>query len=809
MEYIEVAVPLPVYQTYHYSIPHELSIQPIVGKRVQVPFGQQQVSGYVLGSAQAKDPSAIKQILDVLDDIPLFPESMIPFFRWISDYYMHPLGEVIKEALPSGINKTDQLKVALTGEDLDKGRPQNLTPAEAKILKRLAAGPCTLKSLYRDLETGFPVSLIYSLERKGMLKLWREVKPGRTKPKMERHVSASRPFLPYAGRSTRKQEILTAVRGLGEVPVRKLQKTIPSASRHLKDLADSGYLSVFEKRVFRDPFGEPIPVETGPTLTDEQRQAFGHVEASIGAGFSTYLLAGVTGSGKTEIYIRLAEKAITKGYSVLVLVPEIALISQMEKRFRARFGSRIALLHSALSAGERYDQWVRILNRSADIAIGARSAIFAPFRNIGLVIVDEEHDTSYKQEGRLRYNARDLAVVRAKQHKCVSLLGSATPSLESYHNVLTGKYHSIRLTRRVENRSLPEIQTVDLRKIRDYRGTGRFISSDLHSAMQKALARGEQVLLFLNRRGFASYPVCTACGNPIKCRNCEISLTLHQRMNAYKCHYCGYTRPSDTRCPDCGSSAISRLGIGTEKVEEAVKGLFPDARVMRMDRDTTVRKGSILKMLKALKSGAIDVLVGTQMVAKGHDFPNITLVGIICADLTLNFPDFRASERTFQLLAQVAGRAGRGAAPGQVILQTYAPDHFSIQAARKQDFEMFYREDAGFRESLGYPPFSRMILLRFSGRDKTHTAEVARLAGEICRDLAAQGRPPDHEIRIMGPLEAPIPKMAGQYRWQILLKGNGYRPLRRLVWRFLSENPALHSQRKARVAVDVDPFLMM
>lgn len=809
IQYIEVAIPLPVYKTYHYGAPITVTPDPLTGKRVLVPFGQRRVTGYVMGPAQVKDPRAIKSILDILDEKPLFPESMIPFFRWIADYYVHPLGEVIKDALPGGLNHKDFLSVTLT--DTGKGALENspLTPMENRILRRLDTGPCSLKRLYKDLATDFPVALIFNMERQGLIISKRELKADRTKPKMERYVSVLDPDLALEGRSIIKQKTLAVIGDEGEISVKALKEKIPSAPQVLNALADAGHLTIFKKRAFRDPFGEPIATDTAPVLTDEQNRAIEQVEASVGKGFGTYLLAGVTGSGKTEIYMQLAERTVSNGYSVLVLVPEIALISQIERRFRARFGECIALLHSGLSTGERYDQWARIVNKDVTIAIGARSAIFAPFDNIGLIIVDEEHDTSYKQEGRLKYNARDLAVVRARHHNCITLLGSATPSIQSYYNVSVKKYHEIQLTRRIEDRPLPIIRVVDLKLSRDTRGIGRFITPELRGAMDDVLKRGEQVLLFLNRRGFASYPVCTTCGEAIKCKNCDISLTLHRNANAYKCHYCGYTKSSVSRCSACGSSRISLLGLGTEKVESAVKALFPHANVARMDRDTTTRRGSILKILKDLKNGSIDVLIGTQMVAKGHDFPNITLVGIICADLSLSFPDFRAAERTFQLLAQVAGRAGRGTVPGRAILQTYTPNHFSILSAKNQDFKSFYREDIHFRKTLRYPPFSRMILLRISGKDKKRTAQHAQITGDLCQTMKGMDTSFSRYVEIMGPIEAAIPRVAGRYRWQVLLKGLRTKPLHHYVRKLLSENPSLSNNRYVKLTVDVDPFLMM
>ena len=537
--------------------------------------------------------------------------------------------------------------------------------------------------------------------------------------------------------------------------------------------------------------------------------AVSHLCNNLNQGYRPFLLNGVTGSGKTEVYMRVANEVLKQGRCVLVLVPEIALITQMEHRFRARFGECVSVLHSGLSAGERYDQWSRILQGKAMIGIGARSAIFAPFDNLGLIIVDEEHDSSYKQEGMLRYNARDLAVVRAKQNECTVLLGSATPSIQSYYNVDSQKFTELTLEKRVEQRPLPEISIVDLRQIRDARGIHRYIAPELNLAIKETLERGEQVLLFLNRRGYASFPVCGACGQPMRCKHCDISLTLHQRTNAYRCHYCGYSRAATSSCETCGSSNIKQLGLGTEKLEDMLKSHFKKARIARMDRDTTIRKGSILKLLKGLKHKNIDILVGTQMVAKGHDFPSITLVGIICADLSLSFPDFRAGERTFQLLAQVAGRAGRGDRPGRVILQTYNPEHFCISAARKQDFKSFYRQEINFRRALNYPPFARMIQLKISGKNPQETEIHARLIGDLCRTLKQKSAEPYQSVEIMGPIEASLTRIAGRYRWQILLKGSNTRALHQFINQLMVECAAVFTRRRVQVAIDVDPVFLM
>jgi primosomal protein N' (replication factor Y) len=426
-----------------------------------------------------------------------------------------------------------------------------------------------------------------------------------------------------------------------------------------------------------------------------------------------------------------------------------------------------------------------------------------------LIIVDEEHDGSYKQEGGLSYNARDLAVVRARQHNALAILGSATPSVQSWYNVTIGKYAAVGLTRRVNRQPLPVIQTVDLSLSRDDRGIRRYITAQLQEEIRKTLDDGNQALIFLNRRGFSAFPICARCGQPIRCKNCDISLTLHKRANAFRCHYCGFSKAATTTCPSCGSDKIRLLGVGTEKIQEAMEQLFPDARVARMDRDTMTRKGSMVSLLKDLKHRRIDILVGTQMVAKGHDFPGITLVGVICADLTLNFPDFRAGERTFQLLAQVAGRAGRGDQPGRVILQTFNPGHFSILAAKDQDFKAFFNQEIGFRKTLGYPPFTRMIAVRLSGKNPQHTAGHARQLGDHCREMLTRDGPFHGQVQVMGPIEAPLARIANHHRWQILVNSPDTAMLHRFVHELVLGRRAKTAGRQVNVSIDVDPLLLM
>ncbi len=809
---IEVAIALPVFKTYTYEVPEHVQELVSSAKRVLVPFGRRKVTGYIIGPSDYTGRDSIKLIIDVLDDVPLFPPSMIPFFKWTADYYMHPLGEVIKAALPQGLNIYDTVRLAITEKGKKAIIERTVTPVEKTVLDFLLSGPCVQKKIKNKLNITAANALINRMVKQGLIHKQRSVNSGRTGPKSESYVALIAPTQKDGSGGKRKSEprkkILALLKSEGDISVSELKKNVPTAAGIVRAMQKDGQVRIYKKKIYRDPFGEVIIPDNPPQLTREQKTAVSYIKKLLGKGYSTCLLQGVTGSGKTEVYLHLTEMVIKKGRSVIVLVPEIALITQTEQRFRARFGDRVALLHSGLSPGERYDQWERVLSGEALIAVGARSAIFAPFKDIGLIVVDEEHDTSYKQEGAFCYNARDLAVVRAQFRNGVALLGSATPSVHSYYNTSTGKYRKVSLSRRVGKSSLPDVVIVDLRKNRDARGIERFLSSELLAAIKETLGRGEQVLLFLNQRGFASYPVCAACGEPLKCKNCSITLTLHKKINAYRCHYCGYSRPAGSHCDICGSYDIKLLGAGTEKVEEGVKTFFPEARVSRMDRDTTHRKGSLVRILQGLKKQSIDVLVGTQMIAKGHDFPGITLVGIICADSGLNFPDFRACEKTYQILSQVSGRAGRGDRPGKIILQTYNPDHFSITAAQKHDFNSFYDQEIRFRSRLGYPPFTRMARLQIFGPDATKTAEHAAKIADICQQLKT-GNPFFHNIRMLGPIEAPVPKIANKYRWHFLLKSRQVKPLHKMLKKLFFDNASQIRSGSCKVISDIDPLVMM
>jgi primosomal protein N' (replication factor Y) len=539
-----------------------------------------------------------------------------------------------------------------------------------------------------------------------------------------------------------------------------------------------------------------------PELTRDQEAVLSKILKGIHSKrFSPFLIHGVTGSGKTEIYLRSIEEVLNQGRESIVLVPEISLTPQLLSRFKDRFGENLALLHSGLGNGERYDQWRKIWKGEVKIALGARSAIFAPFKNLGMIIVDEEHDPSYKQEEKLKYHARDLAVVRAKQFEATLLLGSATPSLESFYNAERGKFNLLSLPERIEGKPLPRVELVDMKRKEG------LISEKVRIALQKNIEDKKQSLLFLNRRGFANFILCPECGFTLKCPNCSVTLTYHLRDYSLQCHYCDYRIKAPGDCPQCGGHRLQGMGIGTERLEEEIRALFPKTEVGRMDRDTTSRKRSHYQILKKLEAGKIDILVGTQMIVKGHDFPNVTFVGVVSADTSLHFPDFRSSERTFQLLTQVAGRAGRGETFGEVLIQTFNPDHYSIVKAKDHDFIGFYQEEMEFRKALEYPPFSRLINFRLVGNSEKKTKMIAEEMGRIAQSLLRKGF--RKGIEILGPSTAPFAKMRGKFRWQMLAKGKSPQ----LLHKFAEELPLrLEAHLKGKgvnLDIDVDPISIL
>jgi len=811
-EYIEVGVTLPVKGTFVYKIPEKFKSEACPGMRVLVPFGRRRVTGYILGEEEDAGPYRAKNILDLLDDHPLFPHTDIPFFKWVADYYIHSLGETIKTALPTGLERQDVSCVFVTQAGRDALAGKGLMPEEKELMGRVVQNDgCSLKALVKNssfAEALFPKlvrKLIRRMEKKDFITVSAVLKKESTGIKMEKFISISKDLPQKAITMSKKRSlILSIVRESGEISLTGLKTRVPTAPRLILPLEEAGYVSVALRRVFRDPLGDPVEPDTPPELTDEQAAVVGQVRQNREKGFIPYLLTGVTGSGKTEVYMRLVADAVERGQGAIVLVPEIALISQTERRFRARFGEKIAVIHSMLTNGERLDQWRRIALEKVNIVIGARSAVFAPLKKIGVIIVDEEHDSSYKQESGLRYNARDLAVVRGKMHDCPVILGSATPSVQSYQNVAAGRFSQLELKKRVNNNPLPEITLVDMKKYKDVWGTDRIITPELGKEIRACLEKGNQALIFLNRRGFATFPACGSCGKTLNCPHCAVTMTFHKGADSYRCHLCGHFMDGNVRCPECKTGKLKNFGFGTEKVEAMLKSLFPDARLARMDQDSTAKKGSAVRLLRQIRNRTVDIIVGTQMLAKGHDFPSITLVGVICADLSLSLPDFRASERTFQLLAQVAGRAGRGKDPGRVIMQTYNPDHFTIEASRNQDYLEFFNQEAPFRKALMYPPFTRMIQLKISGRDEHKTAAHAQKIGQVLNRLNT-GEP---TAQILGPIEAAIQRISARFRWQILIKSVSAARINRMV-SAMAHDPDIRRVKTVTIGIDVDPYFLM
>ena len=805
-EIVEVAVGLPVFKTFHYRIPEKMKNSLQVGMRVLVPFKGRKVTGFSIDLLDQPPKDVEEKLLeveDLLDEAPLIAPPMLHLYRWISDYYLYPLGEVIKTALPPGLHLKSEQFLSLTEKGMNSLTRGELDPVQEKVLKEIGrCGKVSLKKILKYSLEELSKSQLLSWKRKGLLNIESGVEGKEVTPKFER-VIRYQGVEPTQRISKKQAEILNWIKEKGEIPSSELSKRFKSSSKAIQSLQSQGLVSVFRREVCRDlsvrPELKPYPK---PELSSDQETALAEILKGIHSSrFSPFLIYGVTGSGKTEIYLRAIGEVLAQGREAIVLVPEISLTPQLLSRFKDRFGENLALLHSGLGRGERYDQWRRIWKGEVKIAVGARSAIFAPFKNVGIIIVDEEHDPSYKQEEKLKYHARDVAVVRAKQAEATLLLGSATPSLESFYNTEKGKFRLLNLPGRIEGKPLPGVEVVDVKK------EGGLLSEKLKTALKKNIEGKKQSLLFLNRRGFANFILCPDCGLTFKCPNCSVTLTYHLKDRSLQCHYCDYRTPAPGDCPKCQGHRLQGMGIGTERLEQEIRLLFPEAEVERMDHDTTSRRRSHLQILKRLESGSTDILVGTQMIVKGHDFPNVTFVGVVSADTSLHFPDFRSSERTFQLLTQVAGRAGRGEAFGEVVIQTFNPDHYSILRAKEHDYVGFYQEEIQFRKALEYPPFSRMINFRLVGNSEKKTKGLADGMGKVGQSLLKKGY--GKGIEILGPSTAPFTKMRGKFRWQMLAKGKSPQMLHQFAKDLASAMEGRLKEVGVSLDIDVDPVFIL
>ncbi len=832
---VEVALPLPIHHTFTYSVEGE---RPPPGTRVLVPFRRGERIGWITGPGDGEGLSRIRPVLDVLDDEPTVPPDLLRLCRWMADYYVAPLGIVLRSALPSVLTDAsrDYVGLVATGEEAPTPTSdpasrsardpasRSLTRRERRLVDALsgADGPRRVSTLRKELGMGSIWPEIRGLKRAGVLR--HETLPPREPSVRTRRVVRQVRWLEdlaerdeIFGRAHRQREAYELLEASGgKAELAHLTGEAGFSRSVVTGLEEKGLVEVADEEVLRDPFADaPVPEEERHVPTPDQRVVLEALErAVVGGGGRPFLLHGVTGSGKTLVYVELLRRVVEEeGRSALVLVPEISLTPQTVARFRARFGDRVAVLHSALSDGERYDAWRQLRSGEKRIAVGARSAVFAPVADLGAVVVDEEHDSSYKQSEAPRYHARDLAVMRSAEAGAVCVLGSATPSLESWANAGREKFELLQLPVRVAGRPMPPVRVVDLREESTVRASGRegrgeagvVLSPPLVEAVRERLERAEQVILLLNRRGYSSFVQCRACGHVSECPNCSISLTFHRVTGRIVCHHCRHEEAAPARCPRCGSDELSYRGLGTEQVERIVAETFPGARIARMDVDTTSGKWSHHEILGRVGRGEVDILLGTQMIAKGLDFPGVTLVGVVNADVGIHLPDFRASERTFQLLSQVAGRTGRGERGGEVLIQTSLPDHYAVRAAVEHDYRGFAERELGEREAPSYPPHVRLVNVVLSSPDEEAAAAAAEDAVGWVRGWLA--RNPGAGLEVVGPAPSPIERLHGRWRWHFLFRGRSVRSVGALSAAF--GRGFTPRGADVRVALDRDPVALL
>ncbi|MGD9562383.1 MAG: primosomal protein N' [Pyrinomonadaceae bacterium] len=810
-----MALPLPLRRTFTYGIPSGLRAATAKGSRLLVPFGKRNLTGYVVELHDELDPGLglaevnVKDAIELLDETPLITAEILELTRWAADYYAASWGEMLKASLPAGINKASERILSIN----DIGR-EDLEKADAKgsrfeLLRYLSDhGETPQKTLEKKLGEVSARRHVRELLAAGSLDAYFRSTAAKVSAKLQKAVRLiEQPGNEDDQELTKPQSrILDILRsGGGEILyVDLLAKANVSASP-INTLARQGRLEVFATEIFRDPLdGAQLPEISNLKLNPEQRIALSTIEKAVAdRGYKAFLLHGVTGSGKTEVYIRAMRHTLTGGRSALMLVPEIALTPIFSRRLKAAFGSQVAILHSNLSPGERFDEWRRIYRGEARVVIGTRSAIFAPLKDIGLIVVDEEHDASYRQQDAPYYNARDSAVMRANMAGAVVVLGSATPSLESFENARSGKYVILKLRNRIGNRPLARAELVDMREVFRQAGKDIVISKQLAEAIKNTHAKGEQSIILLNRRGFSQFVLCRSCGESLRCKNCDITLTYHRGDPKLICHYCGFRAQVPKRCPFCDGEYLYFIGQGTEQLETMLRRQFPDLDIARIDRDTMHRKGELARTLLAFDRGEIDMLVGTQMLAKGHDFHNVTLVGVISVDTGLGLPDLRSAERTFQLITQVAGRAGRGDLAGRVLIQTYYPEHYALRHAVRQDYEGFFNQEIRYRERMGYPPFVVLAQVLVRHSDLNAVVETARIIREGLDAANA-----DKACRILGPAPASLARLKGEHRFQILIKASNRKTLREVIELGLDKADEKGAQLRF-VQIEIDPINML
>lgn len=847
MRYANVAFPLSVDQVFTYGVPPQLDAVLQPGMRVLAPFRRTKQEGVVVERVDETDlaPNLIKNVSDCLDETPMYAPEMLTLTKWMADYYVCPWGIALYCAVPAAVRTQKKEQVRLLPEF--SGSLGNVQKKLVALLE--AEGELSINQLVRRTGLSYQDvrSRIARLREKGVVETNVTHKPKASTQKTTVAAlalpvadvaaeiaqlakgnpdgSAERSSNRRHAGDAKRAEILQLLLDEREpLATTDLAKRVNASVSLLRTLERHGFIHITQAETVRNPLStEPVAPTQPLRLNPAQLTAFSEIQNALASHTveavcnpdakhpPTFLLHGVTGSGKTEVYMQAMAEVLENGKSVIALVPEISLTPQTASRFVGRFGERVALLHSRLSDGERYDQWHRIQKGEADIVIGPRSAIFAPVQALGMLIIDEEHSDSYKSDNAPRYHAREVAQKRSELANCPVLLGSATPSLESFHQAKNGSYRLLSLPNRVFDRKMPDVHIVDMRT--EFKKGNRTIFSDrLRSSIEERLVRREQIILFLNRRGHSTYVFCRTCGYVERCDNCSISLTYHRETQRLVCHHCGSKRPTHPTCPQCSSDAIRFFGAGTEAVEQEVRKAFPKAKVRRFDADSTARKNAHQQILAEFEQQKIDILIGTQMVSKGLDFPNVTLVGVIAADTALNLPDFRASEQTFSLLTQVAGRSGRAELEGKVVIQTYMPEHYCIAAAQNHDYLDFYRQEVEARGELQYPPFSHVAVLLLRGTDEKEvidTAHVVRSQLEIWQtDQEHTSRVHDIEapaVEILGPAPAPLAKIERKFRWHLLLRSPTAEKIGQLLKHLTDDPPATIKSKAIEFVIDIDP----
>jgi primosomal protein N' (replication factor Y) len=804
MKYASVIVDVPAMQTdraFDYKIPEEWQELVTPGMRVIVPFGPRKIQGFVIETKNHSEFKRLKAISELLDLTPCLTSELLQLGQWLTEKTLCFKISAFQAMLPAAMKAKYEKALGLTIDDVTRLAEQlqpffkNGNQVDLKELEHSVS----LKMIQKEIEQGH-IEVIYKVKQKTNKKTIKIIKRNESLIRLTELIEE----LPA---NAKKQiEIISyfTTNEINEIALQDLLIEANTSDASVKALISKGILKEEIKEIYRDPYQDRHFEKTKRLmLNNEQQQAITPLLKTINENVhDVFLMYGVTGSGKTEVYLQSIEEVLNNGKEAIVLVPEISLTPQMVHRFKGRFGSKVAVLHSGLSTGEKYDEWRKIQRKEVQLVVGARSAIFAPFENLGMIIIDEEHESSYKQEENPRYHARDVAIYRAKLHKCPVVLGSATPTLESFARSKKDVYKLLTLKERVNKRSMPHVDIIDMREeLRS--GNRSMFSTTLIEKLTERLEKREQSVLFLNRRGYSSFVMCRDCGFVIQCPHCDISLTYHRHGQQLKCHYCGHEEQMPNVCPECQSEHIRFFGTGTQKVEEELVKVLPHSRIIRMDVDTTGRKGAHEKLLTRFGNKEADILLGTQMIAKGLDFPDVTLVGVLTADTMLHLPDFRASEKTFQLLTQVSGRAGRHELPGEVIIQTYTPEHYSIQLASQYDYDSFYNHEMQLRKNHAYPPYYYLALLTVSHPEITKVVSVTEKIVQFLR------RNVENETKILGPVASPIPRIKDRYRYQCMVKykreKNLHETLRKITEHFQQEM----SSNDLMIAIDLSPNTMM